>query len=100
MFGEIFYKLKNNPNILLSDTVNNSAYKDLFLNIINKHNQDKDFIDKRNSIKNSIIYKIRRIISSPSNQLLANEPITIKPLHDGADYAKKQLGFTENPLSS
>jgi len=58
--------------------------KNLFISLLNLHNGDESYKKKGNSIKNSVVSKIRKIISSPSNQILANTPVNINPLHDGA----------------
>jgi len=70
------------------------------IELINKYNSDKDYIRKDNSIKNSIVSKIRKIISMPSSQLLANEPISVQIIKDAGNEAKKSLGFEEDRFSS
>lgn len=50
-------------------------------------------------VKNSVISRIKQVISSPSNQLLANEPIEIDMWHEAADKALIRKG-TPDLLSS
>lgn len=75
-------------------------YKDLFLALINEHNTNRDYLHKNNALKNSVVSKIKRIISSPTNQLLASEPVSVQQLHDAGDAAKEELGFEEDLLSA
>ena len=67
--------------------------------VFNIYNADESYVKKSNSIKNSVVSKIRKIISSPSNQLLANEPVSVQELHDAGDKAKKALGIEDSDLS-
>ena len=46
--------------------------------MINNHNNYKEYLYQDNSVKNSIISRIKQIISDPRNQLLANEPVDVE----------------------
>lgn len=83
-----------------NNTEENKIYVDLFLKIINLYNLDDSYLTKDKSIGNSIVSKIKTIISSPVNQLLATEPIKTKELHDAAAYSKEQLGYEESEFMS
>ena len=98
--GNVLYKIKENNKLFINNSnSNNEQFKDLFLNLLNAHNTDLEYINKDNAIKNSIVAKIKKIISMPSNQLLSTEPVSIQQLHDGAKAAKDKLGFKEDPMS-
>ena len=57
-------------------------------------------------LKNSVVHNISKIISSPSNQIHANTPVTVDNLHNAADrasakyaeYLDRKIG--DNDLSS
>lgn len=53
--------------------------------LINRHNNPKGGRDYTNSLKNKVSAKIQQIISAPSNQLVANSPITISDWHRTVD---------------
>jgi len=74
-------------------------YKDLFLAVLKSHNSSTHYLHRSNSIKNSVVAKIRRVISAPSNQLLATAPVSIDTLHDAGDAAKERWGFKDEVFS-
>ena len=53
--------------------------------LINRHNNPKGGRNYTNSLKNKVSAKIQQIISAPSNQLVANSPITILDWHRTVD---------------
>lgn len=87
LFNSVFRKIKTN-NIKLY----NYKYSDKFLEIINNYNTNIDYKWKKHSVKNSVISRIKQVISSPSNQILANEPIEISMWHKAADKALARKG--------
>jgi len=100
-FGKILRKIKNNElNVSEKYYIQNKDKVDLLLKFINQYNSDKTYIKKRNSIRNSIVSKIKQIISTPSNLILATQPVSIKSIHDAAAKSKEQLGFTESNLNA
>ena len=86
---------KNNLEKIYVDSSDNLSKK-LFLNIINKHNTSIDNFKDSNSLKNSVVSKTLEIISTPSNQVLANTPVDVKDLKD----AVKLNPIVEKLLSS
>ena len=94
LFNSVLRKIKNNDIKLY-----NYKNSDKFLEIINNYNNNNDYKWKKHSVKNSVISRIKQVISSPSNQLLANEPIEIDMWHEAADKALIRKG-TPDLLSS
>lgn len=86
--------IKINTNLISEEDI------DKVLTLVNKYNKDNSYLRKEGAIKNSIVSKIRQIISLPSNQLLATEPVDVKPLADAGDRAKEIIGFSEPRFSS
>lgn len=69
-------KIKNsNSEFVTLDQTEDSNLKNLFLSIINAYNADTTYLKSENLVKNSIISKIKEIILSPTNQLLASTPV-------------------------
>lgn len=66
----------------------NVAANELLVDLINYYNAYTEHIDSQYALQNSIVSKILRTISAPSNQLLATKPVSIQQWHDGADAAK------------
>jgi hypothetical protein len=73
-----------------------------FISLINDHNLSEEFIDKENAVKNSIIATTKRIVSAPSNRLLASSPIddALEAHKKGAEKAATQYNIKERDLSS
>ena len=46
-----------------------------FIKILNDYSTDKTYLKSRHIIKNSVVSKVKQIISSPSNQILATTPV-------------------------
>lgn len=106
-FSSALYKIKNlnEESVTIftgADQNNNSEVFSelLFEALLNKHNGDLDYVGKNNSLKNSIVSKIKKIISMPSNQLLANEPVSIDALHEAGAIAKEKLGYEDRLFSA
>lgn len=101
--SNILRKIKRNSQIFVSEDIRNRPGAERILEslvkVFNIYNADESYVKKSNSIKNSVVSKIRKIISSPSNQLLANEPVSVQELHDAGDKAKKALGIEDSDLS-
>lgn len=55
-----------------------------FVNFINFYNNYRGYLYTNYSLQNSVVGKIKNIISSPSNQILSSIPISTQQLHDGA----------------
>jgi hypothetical protein len=51
---------------------------DKFLKLITDHNKSTSSLKSRHALKNSVVSKIRKVISSPSNQLLASTPVDVQ----------------------
>lgn len=58
------------------------------LTVVNSHNK---FKPKDTSLRNGVVSKLLRDISAPSNQILANSPISIKEVHDAVATVKGNL---------
>lgn len=101
-FGILLRKLsKNNNKLEISKELNNSQTKKIqnLVNILKVYNTDKTYIYNKNSIRNSIVSKIKQIISTPSNLILASQPVSIRDIHDAATKSKEVLGFEEEVLN-
>lgn len=82
--------LKINPTTKSKEVfIKSTASTDSFISIINSHNLSDKVVRGRHSLKNSIVSNIRQIISSPSNQLLANIPVDVKEWHDAVKEQQK-----------
>lgn len=55
-----------------------SAERKVFIDLINKHNTFKGYMKSENAVKNSVVSRIKQIISAPSNQMIANAPVDIE----------------------
>ena len=62
----------------------------IFISTINKHNANESYLKSKHAIKNSVVSRIKGIISAPSNQLLANIPVDVKVFHDAVDDVNKR----------
>ena len=89
--SEALRKLKSSKKQGIKLTSIDQTRDNLFLALINKHNMFTDFMDGKNAVKNSVISKIKQVISMPSNQLLANEPVDVQSLHTAARKAGAEL---------
>ena len=49
-------------------------------------------------LKNSVVHNISKIISSPSNQIHANTPVTVDNLHNAADRASKYAEYLDRKI--
>ena len=86
-FNKLLTKINNNDGfyVYFLDTEGWEQQQDDFntaIDLIDKHNTYKGYLNNDMSVKNSIVSKINRIISSPVNQILANTPVSVKELHD------------------
>lgn len=100
-FNKIIRKVNNldNTNVVITESslANSDFTPEQFINIINKHNLT-DYIRNKNATKNSVVFGIRRIISSPSNQIRASVPVDVQQYHDSIEkYGKIAQA---NPLNS
>ncbi len=97
---------KNKTRNLYLPTENKDMPFKALTNLINGHNSYEDYLNRNHAVKNSVINNISKIISSPSNQIHANTPVTVDNLHDAANntaakYAEslgREIG--DNDLSS
>ena len=89
----------NNGNIKITKTYNNLSIYSKLLDLLNKHNSSKQASKRRHAMKNSVVSKIKQIVSSPSNQILANTPVDVKELHDAVGEVKSEKN-AESLLSS
>lgn len=97
---------KNKTHNLYLPTENVNMSFEALTNLINGHNSYEDYLNKNHAVKNSVVHNISKIISSPSNQIHANTPVTVDNLHNAADrasakyaeYLDRKIG--DNDLSS
>jgi hypothetical protein len=97
---------KNKEHNLFLPTENKDMPFKTLTNLINGHNRYEDYLNKKHAVKNSVIHNINKIISSPSNQIHANTPVTVDNLHSAAnnaatkyaEYLGRKIG--DNDLSS
>ncbi len=97
---------KNKEHNLFLPTENKDMPFKTLTNLINGHNRYEDYLNKNHAVKNSVVHNISKIISSPSNQIHANTPVTVDNLHSAAnsaatkyaEYLGRKIG--DNDLSS
>lgn len=92
-------ELTNRKDEILSTFVSFPGTKEqieIFIGILNKHNSNTQYLHKEHALKNSIAATIKRIISTPSNQLLANSPVDIEDWQLAAKEALKKK--TKQPM--
>jgi hypothetical protein len=78
---------KNKTHNLYLPTENVNMSFETLTNLINGHNSYEDYLNKNHAVKNSVVHNISKIISSPSNQIHANTPVTVDNLHNAANKA-------------
>lgn len=78
----------------------NREDQNIFIAILNRHNLNKSYLKQEHAMKNSIVSRIKQIISAPSNQLLANTPVDIDDWHKAAASALSKKQSKEILLSS
>ena len=93
IFGKILNKLKNTNEVKLK-TLNALTAVGL-IEKINEYNLDKDYLRSQHHVKNSIVSKIKQIILSPSNQILATMPVD-DALNSWKDAVKEKEDNDEN----
>jgi hypothetical protein len=77
---------QENPNLSFNE----------FERLLNKHTTYTDYSTSPYSVKNSIVQKINKVISSASNQINANTPVDVQPLHDAIrNVQNKRNGQTQ-----
>jgi hypothetical protein len=91
-----FLKLKDSTKVQIDST---DSLVDQFISLINRHNLSENYLNNSESVKNFIVSKIHEIIESPSSQILANSPVSIKMHHEGADKAAELYGKISNSVS-
>ena len=82
---------------------NNSLYNEFtkdFIKLINDYNLSTTYLYKRNAINNSVVSRIKNIISAPSNYLIANEPVEVADWQDAAAKGLEVRGGVQFLLSS
>jgi hypothetical protein len=61
-----------------------------FTNFLDYYNSYRGYLYTNYSLQNSVVGKIKNIISAPSNQILSSIPISVQQLHDGAAAASTE----------
>ena len=51
--------------------------KKSLITLLNRHNLSKEYVKREDAIKNSVVTRIKQIITSPSNQMLATAPVEV-----------------------
>lgn len=92
---------KNNGNIKITNSDPATLkWHNWLVNTINRHTLNTKTLKNGESINNSVVSIIKQIISKPSNQILATDPVEVKEWQTAADNALKNSGKIELPLSS
>ena len=81
LFNKFLRKYSHLDRIVIT-SVSNILSREKFINLINAHNLDSSFRNKEGVVKNSVVSRIKQIISDPRNQILANTPVTVQDWHD------------------
>lgn len=83
LFNNLIRKINATPNNKISIDLESSVIPfATFVSKINQHNISRDFINGQEAVKNSVVSGIKQIISNPSNQVLANNPVNVQEWHD------------------
>lgn len=61
--------------------------KKSLITLLNRHNLSKEYVKREDAIKNSVVTRIKQIITSPSNQMLATAPVEVDTWHSAAKKA-------------
>jgi hypothetical protein len=91
IIGSILRKLSQIDSVAIKNNIN--PYATLVLNLVNKHNAFKKFIYSKNAVKNSVIARIRQVISAPSSQFLSSIPVDVDSLHNAAENAGMDASY-------
>ena len=91
-----FIRYINNNNIknVYISAENPMFTLDNLIYLVNKHNLYKGHISANGALKNRVVSKIQRIISSPSNQIAANSPIDIDDWHEAIKKVKNKKAYS------
>ncbi len=80
-------------------TVEKAAEKDLrgFTSILDKYNSGRDYQNNNAAVSNGVVSKMKEIISSPTNQIYANQPVVTDDFEEGANdaLAEKEANLDE-----
>lgn len=68
--------------------------------LITDHNGYKGYLRAKEAVKNSVVSRIKQIISMPSNQILATTPVDVQVWHDAAKLALDKKTTPPMQLSS
>ena len=98
-FNQAIRKINNSNEIFSINSADVVGVK-WFTDMINNHNNYKEYLYQDNSVKNSIISRIKQIISDPRNQLLANEPVDVEGWQQAAKEAQSKNPTKPMLLSS
>lgn len=93
-------KVENEKRFLEIKPIANQEKQGEFLSILNAHNLDETYLKKEHAVRNSVVARIKQIISTPSNQLLANTPVDIDDWHESVDELMKKREVVPMLLSS
>lgn len=91
-------KISKYKNVYINDSTATESKK-IFLNLLNSHNTFAGHLKARDAVKNSVVSRIKGIISAPSNQIIANIPVDVKMWHNAADAAIERSGREAIQLS-
>ena len=73
--------------LLVDDMMYNLAND--YVKIINKHNSNRQYARTEHAINNSVVSRVKQIISDPTSQILANAPVDVQILHEAINDAVK-----------
>lgn len=93
LFNKFLRKYNHLDKIVIT-SVSNRLSREKFINLINAHNLDSSFRNKEGIVKNSVVSRIKQIISDPRNQILANTPVTVQDWHDAIKIVENRKSQT------
>ena len=96
-FAEVLGAVKEHTGDMMKNAAKNNVPlesiklkgNEALIDFINRYNSYTGHVNSQFALQNSIVSKINRTISAPSNQLLATMPVTIQDWHDGAEAGKE-----------
>lgn len=80
---------KGVSSVTISEGIETEFTLEKLVNLINTHNLTPKGRSRGNALKNGVVSKINRIISSSANQLMANTPISIQNWHEAVENVRR-----------
>lgn len=97
VLNKILRKINTNNLVSIKFAGTEEQQREL-ISLINKHNLYKGYTKKQDAVKNSVVTRIKQIISAPSNQILASTPVEVDTWHNAVKDIQKEKTSSEKPM--